>query len=120
MATMPIQIRPRHTPCASVNSSPKNATAKMSDIVGLTYCRNPIIVMLMRFAAAEYSSSGTAVATPLPTSSTTKSVGSCTAMALGTAGVSCQTHGNTAPAAKIAQPSTPVSSDSNAMPGNAG
>ena len=67
MRAMPVQTSAKHTPCASVNASPKNVTAKTSAMVGLTYCRKPMMTMGTRFAAAEYSSRGMAVSTPAKT-----------------------------------------------------
>ena len=103
-----------------MNASPNRLTASTSAMVGLTYWMKPSAVMEMRLAAAEYKSSGMAVSKPHPTKSPRASAGDVTARASGVAGVSCHNHGATAPTASASAPSTPVSTDSNAMPGSAG
>ena len=84
------------------------------------YCMNPRIVIETRLAAAEKSSSGTAVNTPAPASRAASRPGSETAVAEGIAGVNCHIAGNAAPIARMATPITPVRSDSSAIPGSAG
>src|SRR5690606_37573127 len=56
------------------NGSPKRTTAVRNCIVGLRYCRNPMVVSGSLWAAATNQSSGSAVTTPESASST--SVGS--------------------------------------------
>ena len=93
---MPSQMSAKHTPWATVNSSPKSVTANTREMVGLTYWMNPITVMEMRLAAPANKSSGTAVRMPQPTSSAIAPAASVTAKGSGVGGRTCQIHGATA------------------------